>query len=162
MDRGMGGALPIEKLNRSNYASWEYKIHQYLIGNGYWSYIHGGNEVAPDSIHKDFPAWEQAARLKVLYCVASSVHIQMLGYIRDAKTPKEASENLKKIFTTSTTARKLQLRQELNNIRQRDMTVTEYTQRSKRSAMPQGPSICQWTKRKWYRSPQVVQLKGIG
>ena len=51
----------------------------------------------------------------------------MLGYIREAKIPKEAWENLRKIFAANTTARKLQLRQELNNIQQRDMSSTSYT-----------------------------------
>ena len=66
-----------------------------------------------------------------MYCLASGVHDQMLGYIKDAKTPKEAWENLRKIFATSTITRNLQLRQELNNIRQRDMLVTEYTTKIK-------------------------------
>ena len=51
----------------------------------------------------------------------------MLGYIFEAKTPKEAWENLCKIFAANTTARRLQLHQELNNIQQRDMTITAYT-----------------------------------
>ena len=41
MDRGMGGALPTEKLDRSNYTSWEYKMHEYILGHGYWCYIQG-------------------------------------------------------------------------------------------------------------------------
>ena len=42
--------------------------------------------------------------------------------------PKEAWEKLKKInFAANTTARKLQLCQELNNIQQRDMSITSYT-----------------------------------
>ena len=81
MDRGMGGALPIKKLDRSNYASWEYKMHQYVFGHGYFSYIHGENEVAPKSAHKDFPVWEQATS-RVLHCLVSCVHDKMLGYIR--------------------------------------------------------------------------------
>ena len=40
------------------------------------------------------------------------------------KTPKEAWENLRKISVANTTARKLQLRQELNNIQQREMSIT--------------------------------------
>ena len=36
-------------------------------------------------------------------------------------------ENLRKIFAANMTARKLQLRQELNNIQQRDMSITSYT-----------------------------------
>mgnify|MGYP002775570664 CR=1 FL=1 len=130
MDRGMASSLPTEKLDRSNYASWSYKMHQYLLGHGYWSFVEGTNEVAPEPAHKDFPVWEQGAS-RVLYCLASCVHDQMLGYIKDAKTPKVAWENLRKIFAASTTTRKLQLRQELNNIRQRDMSVTDYTTKIK-------------------------------
>ena len=55
---------------------------------------------------------------KVLYYFTSSVSGQHMSYIRDAKTPKDAWGNLKKTFTASTTAKKLQLRQELSNIRQ--------------------------------------------
>ena len=56
---------------------------------------------------------------------------QLLSYIRDAKTPKDSWANLKKIFVASTTARKLQLRQELSNLRQRDLSVADYTSKIK-------------------------------
>ena len=58
LDRGMASSLPTEKLNRNNYASWSYKMHQYLLGHGYWSYVDGANDTTPDSTHRDFPAWE--------------------------------------------------------------------------------------------------------
>ena len=45
--------------------------------------------------------------------------------------PKGAWGNLKKIFATSTTARKLQLRQELSNLRQCDLSVADYTSKIK-------------------------------
>ena len=108
MDRGMASSLPTEKLDRNNYASWSYKMHQYLLGHGYWSYVEGANDAAPESTHRDFPAWEQSAS-RVLYCFASCVGEQLLSYIRDAKTPKDSSGNLKKIFPARTTARKFQL-----------------------------------------------------
>ena len=126
MNTQMGSALPTEKLDRTNFASWEYKMHQYLVGQGYWSYIEGARENQPNPTHADYPAWEQAAS-RVLYCLASCVHDHMLGYIREAKTPKQAWENLKKIFAANTAARKLQLRQELNDIQQRDMSIGNYT-----------------------------------
>ena len=126
----MASSLPIEKLKRSNYASCSYKMHQYLLVHDYWSYVEGANVVAPDSTHKDFPIWEQAAS-RVMYCPASCVHDEMVDYIRDAKMMKEAWENLKKIFSASTTAQKLQLWQELNNVRQKDMLVTDYTTKIK-------------------------------
>ena len=56
---------------------------------------------------------------------------QLLNYIRDARTPKDAWGNLKKIFATSTTARKLQLRHELRNVRQREMSVANYISKIK-------------------------------
>ena len=47
MNIQMGGSLPTKKLNRNNFPSWEYKMHQYLVGQGYWSYIVGAHEDRP-------------------------------------------------------------------------------------------------------------------
>ena len=105
----MASSLQTKKLDMSNYASWSYKMHQYLLEHGYWSYVDGANDTAPESTHRDFLAWEQSAS-RVLYCFASCVSEQLLSYIRDAKTLKDAWGNLKKIFTASTTTKKLQLR----------------------------------------------------
>jgi hypothetical protein len=126
MDRGVGSFLPTEKLDKTNYASWSYKMHQYLLGHGYWSYVDGAHDTAPDPTDAGFAAWEKSAS-KVMYCFASCVGEQLLCYIRDAGTPKAAWENLKKIFAASTTARKLQLRQELSDLRQQDLFVADYT-----------------------------------
>ena len=92
--------------------------------------MEGANDATPNLTHKDFSAWEQSGS-RVLYYSASNVDDQLLSYIRDAKTPNEALGNLKKIFVASTTAKKLQLRQELSNVRQRDMSVADYTSRIK-------------------------------
>ena len=45
------------------------------------------NMVVPESAHKDFPVWEQVERR--MYFLMSVLHEQMLGYIKDAKTPNE-------------------------------------------------------------------------
>ena len=52
--RGMASSLPTENLDRNNYASWSYKMHQHLLGHGYWNYVEGANEVARKPTHKDF------------------------------------------------------------------------------------------------------------
>ena len=49
MDRGL-------QLDSSNYASWSYKMHQYLLGHEYWSYVEGANDAVPDTMHGDFLA----------------------------------------------------------------------------------------------------------
>ena len=74
--------------------------------------------------------WEQGVS-RVMYCLATCVHDHMLSHIRNTKMPKEAWENVKKIFAANTTARKLLLRQELNNIRQNNMSVSDYTAKIK-------------------------------
>ena len=101
-------------------------MHQYLAGKGYWIYIKGAQENRPSPKNADYSTWEQATS-RVMYCLATCVHDHMLGYIDETKTPKEAWENLRKIFAANTTTRKLQLCQELNNIQQRDMYITSYT-----------------------------------
>ena len=126
MNTEMGSALPTEKLDRNNFASWEYKMHQYLVRQGYWSYIEGAHVDQPVETAPKYATWVQAAS-RVMYFLATCVHDHMLGYIREAKTSKEAWENLRKIFSANKTTRRLQLRQELNIIQQRDMSMTTYT-----------------------------------
>ena len=38
MNTQMGSSLPSEKLDRSNYSSWENKMNQFLVRQGHWSY----------------------------------------------------------------------------------------------------------------------------
>ena len=66
-----------------------------------------------------------------MYCLATCVYNHMLSHISDPKTPKEAWENLEKILATNTSAHKLQLRQELNNIKQKEIFVSDYTAKVK-------------------------------
>ena len=84
----MGRDLPSEKLDRKNFPSWEYKMHQYLVGQGYWSYIKGGQEIRSDPKNTEYSTWEQAAS-RVMYYLATCVHHHMLGYIQQVETPKE-------------------------------------------------------------------------
>ena len=102
MDRSMACSLPTKKLDRNNYASWSYKMHQYMLEHGYWSYVEGVNDAAQDLTHKDFLAWEQGTS-RIMYCFASNVGDQLLSYIRDGKTPKDAWMNRKKVYLESTT-----------------------------------------------------------
>ena len=84
----------------------------------------------PNITNANYPTWEKGAS-RVMYCLATCVHDHMFSHIRDAKTHKEAWENLKKIFAANTSARKLQLWQELNNIKQKEMSVSDYTAKIK-------------------------------
>ena len=48
MNTQMESTLPREKLDRRNFSSWEYRMNQYLVGQGYWGYIKGLHEKKPD------------------------------------------------------------------------------------------------------------------
>ena len=87
MYRGMGGALPTEKLDRSNYVSWEYNMHQYLLGHDYRSYIHGENEVAQEPTHKDFLVWEHIVN-RVLHFLVVGIKGRLLLCILSMNTSK--------------------------------------------------------------------------
>ena len=85
-------------------------MHQYLVRQGFWSYIKGAQENKPNPTNAEYATCEQTAS-RVMYCLATCVDDHMLGYIREAKTPKEAWENLKKIFAANTMTRLLELHQ---------------------------------------------------
>ena len=61
-------------------------------------------------------------RVRIIIFSIEFVGEQLLSYVW---------ENLKKIFAASTTARKLQLRQELSNVRQHDLSVADCTSKIK-------------------------------
>ena len=148
MNTQMGSALLTEKLDRTNFVSWEYKMHQYLVSQGYWSYVEGANKNQPNPTHADHPSWEQPVS-QVLYCLASCIHDHMLGYIREAKTPKEAWGNLKKIFAARTTTRKLHHGGTTSNRGICQSATTPW--RSRSYVTPLGRSMSILTTKKWCR-----------
>ena len=121
----MASSLPREKLDRTNYASWSYKMHQYLLGHGYWSYVEGANDAAPEPTQRLPNVGAIGEQGFILLCImCGRTTVELCSGCADAKG---AWENLKKIFAASTIARKLQFRQELSNLRQRDLSVPDYT-----------------------------------
>ena len=59
-------------------------MHQYLVGQGYWSYVEGVHTDQPIKTAPQYATWVQAAS-RVMYCLATCVHDHMLCYICDAK-----------------------------------------------------------------------------
>ena len=57
----------MEKLDRTNYASWS---HGYLLGHRYWSYVQGANDGASDSTHK---TWYRSDKLSIKECNHDSI-----------------------------------------------------------------------------------------
>ena len=53
----MRSSLPSEKLDQSKFSFWEYKMNQYLVGQGNWSYINGAFENKPDITNTNYRTW---------------------------------------------------------------------------------------------------------
>src|SRR5271170_7486537 len=123
-----------EKLDKNNFHAWKFRMTNFLMGKGYWEYIEGDQEDAPElpeeiatAAHvKAFKEWNQGAR-KVMYWLSVSIHDSMIGHIQDASSPKQAWDSLVSMDTTNTKARKLQLKDELNTVKKENLSINDYT-----------------------------------
>ena len=123
-----------EKLDKNNFHAWKFRMTNFLMGKGYWEYIDGEHEEAPECPEEDASAkeikalkyWNQGSR-KVMYWLSISVIDTMIGHIQDADSPAIAWKNLVKMFETNTKSRKLQLKSELNNIKRGNLSINDYS-----------------------------------
>ena len=53
-DKAMKSSFQTKKLDRNICASWEYKMHQYLLDHEYQGYIEGANEATLELTTRDF------------------------------------------------------------------------------------------------------------
>ena len=128
------GQIVGDKLDKENFHAWKFRITNFLMGKGYWEYIDGDLEDAPKVPDTDAAVakvkalkdWNQGSR-KVMYWPSVSIHDTMIGHIQDAKSPKEAWENLVTVDQTHTRARKMQLKDEPNTVKKMDMSANDYT-----------------------------------
>ena len=51
----------------------------------------------------------------------------MIGHIHDTMIPKDAWDTLVKLYSTNTKARKMQLKQELHNVKKMQLSINDYS-----------------------------------
>ena len=132
-----------EKLDKNNFHAWRFRITNFLMGKGYWEYIEGEHETAPNLPEQNVKAadikaykdWNQGAR-KVMHWLSISVKDTMIGHIQDAKSPKGAWDILVQLFATNTKARKIQLKNELHTVEKKNMSISDYTLKIKSICEP--------------------------
>ena len=61
-----------------------------------------------------------------MYWLSINIQDTMIGHIQDVDSPKEAWDELVKIYETNTKARKLQLKNNFNTVSKKNLTVNEY------------------------------------
>ena len=103
-----------DKLDKNNYPAWKFRMTNFLQGKGYWDYIDGENEAAPECPAKNatpeqrkaLKDWTQG-KSKVMYWLSMSVIDGMMGYLQSASTPAVAWKSLSKLNEENTKVRKL-------------------------------------------------------
>ncbi|KAH7331310.1 hypothetical protein KP509_20G025700 [Ceratopteris richardii] len=108
-----------DKLKKNNFHAWSFRMMNFLMGKGYWKYVEGDNEHLVSPLPPQLPQRNQAAQQlrayepwkqeawKVMYWLSTSIQDSMMGHIQNAKTPKEACNNLVRFYETDTKMLKL-------------------------------------------------------
>ena len=122
-----------DKLDKNNYPAWKFRMTNFLQGKGYWDFIDGENEAAPEcpvenatpEQRKALKDWTQG-KSKVMYWLSMSVTDGMMGYLQSAATPAVAWKSLSKLNEENTKVRKLQLKTELNTVKRGNLCINDY------------------------------------
>ncbi|KAH7277598.1 hypothetical protein KP509_39G058600 [Ceratopteris richardii] len=110
-----------DKMEKTNPHAWRLRMTNFLMGKGYWKYIEGENENAPQLPERNqttnelraYEEWNQGAQ-KVMYWLFVSIQDSMIRHIQDAETPKEAWNSMK-----------LQLKNELHTLEKKGMSTSD-------------------------------------
>ena len=111
------------------------------MGKSLWGYVTGEEaepELSPENTTeadlKAWKAWNEKDK-KVMFLISQNVSNSMIGHIQELNSAKEAWDALEKLYTTNTRARKIQLKNELNNMKKsRGMSVNDYVLKIKEVA----------------------------
>ena len=99
-------------------------MKNYLIGKNLWGYV-PGTEVKP-SIARFAPTlaetkaineWNEKGKM-VMFIITQKNSNSMIGHIQELETSKEVWKSLENLYTSTSKARKIQLKNELNNVKQ--------------------------------------------
>ncbi|KAJ4972418.1 hypothetical protein NE237_005517 [Protea cynaroides] len=101
----------IEKLTHTNYIDWKSCLESYLQGQDLWEVINGADTNQPNDSSENSEATTQK---------------ELLDYIRDAKSPKEAWDAFATLFSKKNTTRLQMLENEIGSINQGNLTISNY------------------------------------
>ena len=79
-----------------------------------------GGDVSAEEL-KAWKKWNEKDK-KVIFLISQNVSNGMIGHIQNAGTAKEAWDTLEKLYHTNMQPRKIQLKNELNNMKKAKST----------------------------------------
>ena len=122
----------IEKLEKNNYQPWRFHMKNYLIGKNMWRIVTGEEPPPelpsqPSEDHlRQFNNWNEKDK-RCIFFLSQHISNSMSGQIQELTTSKQVWDTLERLYFTSTKARKIQLKSELNNLRKSpSITINDY------------------------------------
>ncbi|RVW43508.1 Retrovirus-related Pol polyprotein from transposon RE1 [Vitis vinifera] len=130
-------SLPV-KLNRTNYILWRSQIDNVIFANGFEDFIDGTSvcpekELRPGEINPAFVAWRRQDRT-ILSWIYSSLTPGIMAQIIGHNSSHSAWNALKKIFSSCSRARIMQLRLEFQSTKKGSMSMIDYIMKVKGAA----------------------------
>ena len=112
-------------------------MKNYLIGmnlSGYASRVIANPNMPSQATEHHLNAlnqWDEKDKL-VIFIFSQNIPIAMIGHVQDLESSKEVWESLKKLHSTTTKARQIEGKNELNNLRKSaSMSVHDYVLKNK-------------------------------
>ena len=108
-------------------------MRNYLIGKNLWGFI-TGTELEPfkhatnptEEQIRNFNYWNEKDKM-VMFVLSQNISNSMIGHIQDLESSKEVWDSLERLYTSTTKARKKQLKNELNNLKKSpSMSVNDF------------------------------------
>lgn len=128
--------LPV-KLDRTNYILWKSQIDNIVFANGFEDFI-DGSSICPDKelssglINPAFVAWRRQDRT-ILSWLYSSLTPAIMAQIIGHNSSHSAWNALEKTFSSSSRARIMQLRLELQSTKKGSLSMIDYITKVKRA-----------------------------
>jgi hypothetical protein len=121
--------LPV-KLDRTNYILWRSQVDNVVFANGFEDFIDGSSvcpekELSPGVLNPAFIAWRRQDRT-ILSWIYSSLTPPIMAQIIGHNSSHCAWKALEKTFSSSSRARIMQLRLELQSTKKGSMTMIDY------------------------------------
>ena len=104
----------IKKLNNQNYNTWSLHMESYLQGQDLWEIV-GGNEVTPPEDAAALKKWKIKAG-KTTFAIRTTIEDDMFEHIRHTKSPNEAWDTFKALFSRKNDTRLQLLENELFSV----------------------------------------------
>ena len=104
----------------------------FLMGKGVWDIVTASDEEPHLPMQnaimaqiKAYKEWHEKTH-RVLHWLSVCISNAMFGHIQECTNAKDAKDTLVKVYGTTTLARKLQLKQELSNVKKGNLSISDY------------------------------------